>query len=96
MVEGLGQLLQHVSSIKALASIKSAVYALLSDPPTPAADDATNDLITASSERAQWEELWKSVCGMITSKEVNIWETFFGPCLLKRVHVITHYNYRSQ
>jgi len=88
VVEGLGELLQHVSSIKALASIKSAVHALLSAPPSlPGAEDASSDLTHVNSEHAQWEERWKSVCGMIMSKEVNIWDTFFGSSLLKRVHV---------
>ena len=88
VVEGVGQLLQHVSSIKALASIKSAVHSLLSTIPSPApVDDAIKDTPHSTSEHAQWEERWTDVCSLIVNKDINIWETFFGPTLLKRVYV---------
>ncbi len=85
VVEGVGQLLQHVPSIKALASIKMAVHSLLSAPPCAPGSDGSKD--DGSAEHAQWEKHWTNVCMVIINKDISVWETFFGPSLLKRVHV---------
>ena len=89
IVTGVEHLLQHVSSIKALASIKSAVHSLLSASPEPAPEgDSAGHSTHNTGDHTQWEERWVKVCTLILNKELNIWPSFFGPTLLKRVQVI--------
>ena len=90
IVDGVEQLLQHVSSVKALASIKSAVHSLLSTPSEPAHDDDTGDCTQSHGDDTHWAEHWGQVCSLILDKELNIWKTFLGPPLLKRVQVLPH------
>lgn len=88
IVSGVEHLLQHVSSIKALASIKSAVHSLLSAPPAPPPeDDQIEDSTHNAGDDTRWAERWVEVCNLILNKELSIWESFFGPTLLKRVQV---------
>lgn len=88
IVGGVEQLLQHVSSVKALASIKTAVHSLVGMSPVPAPEDSNlGDSTHNAGGRTHWAERWSEVCTLILNKEFNVWGSFLGPTLLKRVQV---------
>ena len=75
---GVDKLLQHVTSVKAINSIKSAIHSLLA---TPTGEGS-------GSDSTPWAEQWAGVCQLIVNKKLSIWETFFQPVLLQRVKVL--------
>lgn len=94
VVSGVKQLLQHVTSIKAISSIRSAVHSLLATPMS--GGGACGDLKAAGGgvdegqeevRATQWPQQWSQVCQLILNKELNIWDTFLREVFLDRVKV---------
>ncbi len=82
----VGKVIQHVTSVKAISSIKAAIHALLSTSPFAEGDGGREqDAIGGGS--TPWTEQWTKVCQLILSRELSIWDTFFQPVLLQRVKV---------
>lgn len=75
---GVGKLMQHVTSVKAISSMKAAIHSLLATP-TAGAD---------ISNSTPWAEHWDGICQLILNRKLSIWDTFFQPVLLQRVKVI--------
>lgn len=73
---GVEKLLNHVMSIKALSSIKTAIHSKLTAAPNDKNTDPT-----------PWAELWASTCQLVLKRELSLWDTFFQAPLLHRVKV---------
>ena len=73
---GVDKLLNHVMSVKALSSIKTAIHSKLAASP-----------VSEKSDHTPWAELWASTCQLVLKRELGLWDTFFQAPLLKRVKV---------
>lgn len=79
MERGVGSLLQHVTSVKALASIRAAVHNLLLE----SADAAPPARVNANPASE-----WLEICQRVLGRELSIWNTFLCPLLFSRAKAI--------
>ena len=83
---GVNQILQHVNSVKALASIRAAVHSLLADP-WEKEGETNGDGDTNVPGSNSWSEQWTEICSGVLGRNLCVWDAFLRPLLLQRAKV---------
>ncbi len=78
-------ILQHITSFKALASIREAVHHLLSRRPSSLGQDSPPSELSLAEAR----EDWVKICETVMGHKLCVWDTFLRSLLLQRAKVST-------